>query len=81
MTNDLTINWIEASRANGISFICVSDFRLAQELRIKHLRSGKIAAAASKEAKGAAVLAYGFDELGNVCALLKNGQSRQFFGN
>jgi hypothetical protein len=78
MKNALTLDWINLSNDNGLQFIRVADYALAKSLRLTHLRSGKIPAGASKEGKGIEVLAYGFDELGNVCALLKNGQTRQF---
>ncbi len=73
--------WIEASRANGIRSFYVSDYKLAQSLRLFHLRSGIISPRLSREANKVAVLAFGFDELGNVCALCADGFSRQFYPN
>jgi hypothetical protein len=78
MTHALLNDWIELSRSNGIVNICTSDFHTAKKLHLTHLRGGKIPTTVSREADGAAVLAYGYDELSNVCALLPNGESRQF---
>lgn len=72
--------WVEASAANGIRSFAVADYQLSKQLRTRHIRSGKIEKGASKEGAGVAVVAYGFDVLGNVCALCADGFSRQFLG-
>jgi hypothetical protein len=71
--------FIEAASRNGIGSFGVSDRKIADLLRVKHIRSGKIDRQASKEGSGVAVYAYGFDSLGNVIALCKDGIVRQFF--
>ena len=71
-------SFLEAARQNGIVSIGVSDRGVADRLRVKHIRSGKIEARASKEGAGVLVEAYGFDDLGNVVALCKDGLVRQF---
>jgi len=56
-----------------------SDRTTAQALNVKHCRSGKVESKCPvKEARGVAVVAYGYDELGNVCAICADGLVRQF---
>lgn len=55
----------------------VSDYRLARRLKIRHIRSGKICDPRA-EGAGTEVLAYGYDGLGNIIALCKDGHVRQF---
>lgn len=65
--------------SQGLQFVAVSDLTIAKTLKIKHLRSGKIAANHPiKEARGVAVLAFGYDELGNIVALCADKIVRQF---
>tara|TARA_R110002012_G_C11212583_1_gene561407 strand:- start:62 stop:292 length:231 start_codon:yes stop_codon:yes gene_type:complete len=61
----------------GFQFQYVSDLKIAKKLRIKHSRSGKIQDKES-EGHGLPVLAYAFDELGNVTALCHDGKIRQY---
>lgn len=58
----------------------VSDRQVAAKLKARHLRGGKITRQDSKEGAGVAVFAFGFDELGNVCAWCADGLKRQFIG-
>ena len=64
----------------GLREVWVSDRTLAVELRVKHLRGGKITRQDSKEGLGVEVYAFGSDELGNKCAWCKDGIIRQFIG-
>lgn len=65
-----------------VRFPMVSDRKLFDAIReshgVKHCRSGKIKIAGKCEGNGVEVLAYGFDELGNVLALCKDGIERQY---
>lgn len=71
--------WIRDARENGITSIVVADRELAEALGLKHCRSGLIERGATKEGAGTPVRAYGFDELGNVCAICADGVTRQFY--
>ena len=72
--------FIDTASRNGIGSFGVSDYKIANQLRIKHIRSGKIERRISKEGSGISIYAYGFDSLGNVIALCKDGIVRQFIG-
>ena len=72
--------FIVIAKENNVSSIAVSNYRTAKSNGLKHIRSGKIERKASKEGAGVEVRAYGFDELGNVVALCKDGIIRQFIG-
>ncbi len=62
-----------------VRFPVVARRDLALTFHAKHCRSGKIEARHPvKEARGVAVHAYGYDELGNVVALCADGYIRQF---
>jgi hypothetical protein len=66
-------------RLEGVLSISVSDRQLAAKMKCKHLRSGKIEKGHPvKEARGVEVHGYGYDELGNIIALCKDGKIRQY---
>ena len=64
----------------GLTQIWITDYKLAKELKARHLRGGKITKADSKEGAGVEVLGFGFDELFNIVAICKDGGVRQYLG-
>ena len=73
--------WVKDANECGYTCLTVASYQIAKEYRIKHMRSGRIPASVSREAAKASILAYGFDELGNLWALCTDGICRQFFRN
>ncbi len=73
--------WVKNASECGYICLTVANYKIAQEYRIKHTRSGRIPASVSREAAQASILAYGVDELGHFWALCADGISRQFFRN
>ncbi|MFK4132250.1 hypothetical protein ACI2KR_08145 [Pseudomonas luteola] len=64
------------------TYVMVSRRDLADKFQVKHCRSGKVDGKCEiKEARGKAVHAYGFDEVGNVIALCADGHIRQFINS
>lgn len=63
---------------SSLSDCWVSDYQQAKTLGVRHLRGGKLKREDSKEGAGTEVLAFGLDELGNVCAWCSDGHKRQF---
>ena len=61
----------------GLSAIYVSDRLLAKEMRWGHLRGGKVTREDNKMLKGTEVYALGFDLLGNMTYIAKDGYIRQ----
>ena len=75
-----TKSQIKANLAN-LTQLFISDYKLAQEMKARHLRGGKITKQDSKEGAGTEVYGFGYDELFNVVAFCKDGSVRQFIGN
>lgn len=73
--------WIKDAREGFVTNLHVASLPLAKELRIAHMRSGRVSPRISKEAASHDIIAYGYDELGDIWALCRDGYSRQFFRN
>lgn len=86
---------VRISQVNELLEVCksglyITDFKVCEELRrpnnkkvdsrFSHLRGKKIQKWASKEGAGKLVKAYGFDELGNVIAVMPNNTIKQYIG-
>lgn len=66
---------------NGLVNIHLSDRILAKKYKMAHMRSGQISPKVSREGAAARVLAYAYDDLGNIWALCKDGICRSFLRN
>lgn len=68
------------SQARGnLQHIHVADRTIAKQWNLTHSRSGKISSREPiKDARGVAIKAYGYDELGNITALCADNIIRQF---
>jgi hypothetical protein len=67
------------SALDGLFNRYVTDYKLAEKMNARHLQDGVIPLNQSKEGDGVEVYGFGNDELGNVVAICKDGQIRQFF--
>ena len=72
----VVLSFIKTARLNNIQNLYISDYKLAESLRIKHCRSGLVQAEGEKRN----VLVFGFDELENVVSVTNLGKAIQFIG-
>lgn len=56
----------------GLRDVYVTDRKLAESMKARHLRGGKITKQDHRQLAGTAVYALGFDELGNMIYIAKD---------